>query len=100
MLRYSVTSSELPEDVTWLQADGFEGGLIGVGQQFREHGVGYVGVYSIALCIGVLMDRDGMTLDESMEYMEFNVLGSYVGPDMPVFIWDLGLLEGRVEDGD
>ena len=46
------------------------------------------------------MDIDGKTFDYSMEYMEFNVLGSYVGPDMPVFIWDLGLLEGRVEDGD
>jgi hypothetical protein len=32
------------------------------------------------------MDDDEMTLDEAIEYFEFNVEGAYVGPHTPIFL--------------
>jgi hypothetical protein len=32
------------------------------------------------------MTRDGMTADEAIEYMDFNVTGAYVGEHTPEFI--------------
>jgi hypothetical protein len=37
-------------------------------------------------CIDILMKRDDMTEEEAVEYFEFNVTGSYVGENTPVFV--------------
>ncbi len=37
-------------------------------------------------CIEIIMERDGMNELEAEEFMEFNVIGSYVGEDTPYFI--------------
>jgi hypothetical protein len=34
------------------------------------------------------MERDGMSSDEAIEYMEFNVIGAYVGELTPAFIYE------------
>jgi len=69
-------------------ADGFEDALIGYGTQFTTE----VAVYSLQTCVSILIDRDGMTSEEAMEFMSFNVLGAYVGKDTPIFI-DSDMLE-------
>ena len=33
-----------------------------------------------------LMD-DNMTLDEALEYLDFNIAGSYLGPNTPIIVW-------------
>ena len=68
------------EDI--LYADGFEDAVIGIGQRFNYE----VAIYSSEKCIDILMERDGMTRDEAVEYMDFNVLGSYMGEHTPVFM--------------
>lgn len=65
-----------------LYADGFEAALIGVGTQFTQP----LAVYDWDKCVEILMARDGMTADEAMEYMDFNVTGAYVGKGTPVFV--------------
>ena len=67
-----------------LMADGFEEALIGFGTRFNNP----VTVYNLNKCIEVLVDRDGMSQEEAVEYMDFNVLGAYVGEETPIFLGD------------
>jgi hypothetical protein len=62
--------------------DGFDEALIGVGYQFAKK----MAVYDFQMCVGILMERDGMTKDEAVEFMHYNVLGAYVGDNTPVFV--------------
>jgi len=65
-----------------LLADGFEDAFIGFGMQFTAA----VAIYDYKLCINILQTRDGMSLDDAMEYFEFNVVGAYVGAHTPIFM--------------
>lgn len=63
-------------------ADGFEEALIGYGHQFNNP----VAVYDYDKCIETLVLRDQMTPDEAIEFMDFNVIGAYMGEGTPVFL--------------
>jgi hypothetical protein len=63
-------------------ADGLDDALIGVG---RRCGQPDITVYDYDQCVGVFMGQ-GMSLDEAGEYMEFNVVGAWVGPETPMFV--------------
>lgn len=70
--------------------DGFENALIGVAEHWAPaegHGAhhNYVALYDYAKCVQILVDRDEMSEEEAVDYMEFNVTGGYVGPYTPVF---------------
>lgn len=65
-----------------LLADGFEDALIGFGYQHTK----VIAIYDYNKCVTVLMDRDSMTEEEAIDYMEYNVVGSYVGEYTPIFI--------------
>ena len=43
-------------------------------------------MYDYDLCIDVLIQRDEMSLQEAYEFMDYNVVGSYVGEQTPLFI--------------
>ena len=60
----------------------FTDALIGYGYQFNNH----VAIYSREKCIDILMERDGMDIEEAEEYFEYNVQGAYVGKKTPVFL--------------
>ena len=70
------------ESKTPLFAEGFDAALIGVGVQFSRE----VAVYDYAKCIDVLMKRHGMSEEDALDYMEFNVTGAYMGTGTPVFL--------------
>ena len=65
-----------------LFADGFEDALIGVGVIFNRS----LATYDMRKCLDILVNRDGMTEEEAVEYFEFNVTGSYVGENTPIFV--------------
>lgn len=66
-----------------LTADGFDEAIMGMSLKIgREPLV----AYDYEKCISILIDRDDMTREEAEEYMDFNVLGAYVGEGTPVFI--------------
>lgn len=83
-----MTRSELEQwaeetEESLLFADGFDDAILGLGEQYsRTSAV----VYDYAKCVKVLMDRDKMTYEEAVEYMEFNVVASYVGEKTPIFL--------------
>jgi len=66
-----------------ITADGFETAFVAVG--FRYNG-NDIAVYDYDLCIDVLIQRDEMSLQEAYEFMDYNVVGSYVGEETPLFI--------------
>ena len=61
-------------------ADGFDEAIIGY------DAVGFRVVYDYDKCSEILMKRDGGTIHDAHEYMEFNVVGAYVGDFTPIFI--------------
>ena len=67
-----------------LMADGFEEALIGFGTRFNNP----VAIYDLRKCLDILVRRDGMNQEEAEEYMDFNVLGAYVGEETPIFLGD------------
>jgi hypothetical protein len=63
-----------------LIADGYDEAIIG--QTTKE-----LVVYNVAAIIDILMKRDGMTEEEALEFFEFNIDGSYMGEQTPIFIF-------------
>ena len=71
-----------------LLADGFEAAILGVAERCSQPPLV---VYSVDKCIEILMQRDGMGEEEAQEFFSFNVLGAWVGPRTPLFLWHMEL---------
>ncbi len=69
-------------DGEMLVADGLDAAIIGISEGVCEPVV----AYSYDKCIEIFRVRDGMTEEEALEHMSFNVAGAYVGPRTPIFI--------------
>ncbi len=65
-----------------LQADGFDDAIIGL-----EPLSGKV-IYDIEKMTMVLID-EGLTHEDAIEYLDFNVLNAYVGENTPLYIHTL-----------
>lgn len=65
-----------------LFADGFDKAFIGVGTQFNTD----IAVYGRKEVLKILVNEHGMTLEEAIEYFEFNIQGAWVGPETPMFL--------------
>lgn len=76
--------AELGEDV--LLMDGFDDAIIGYSQRINDP---ILAVYSWDLMVKVLMERDGMSDEEAMEYIDFNCLGAWVGEQTPIIVLPL-----------
>ena len=70
---------ELYPDLELLQADGFDGAIIGI-----EPLSGKV-IYDIDKMVEVL-NEEGLSVEEAIEYLDFNVLNTYVGEQTPIYI--------------
>ncbi len=68
-----------PDD-NFLQADGYDGAIIGVNNEKL--------VYSISKCIEILITRDGMSDEEAIEYFYFNSESAFVGNQTPIWVDD------------
>jgi len=79
----------------YLKADGFDDAVIGAACVWRDQTREDVLVYSVEKMI-VILEAGGMTEEEAIEYISFNVEGAYVGPKTPVFMWDA--LVGEIND--
>ena len=74
------------EDGAPLFADGFDGAILGICP------VSFRVVYSRNKCIDILVDSDGMTVEEAIDYLEYNTFNTYVGEYTPIFIEDFNWL--------
>ena len=79
-----------------LYADGFDKAIIGFAEEWIE--VPRV-IYSKAKMQDILIEQ-GMSVEEALEYLEFNVWGAYVGEGTPIYANDLsGTTRQEVEYG-
>ena len=79
----SVTREDVVDelgDEELLFCDHLDDALIGVARSFGVDAP----LYDYDRCVQIL-SRDGMTVEEAEEWMEFNVLGACVGDNNPVF---------------
>lgn len=65
-----------------LKADGFDEAILGVAVRFTGDPVV---AYDYRACVDILIAR-GATRLEAEEYMDFNVVGAWHGPETPVFV--------------
>lgn len=68
------------------KADGLEDAILGTASRAN---MPEVLVYSYNKCVKILMERDGVTHEEATEWLEYNVIGSWVGETTPIFVQEL-----------
>ena len=44
-------------------------------------------VYSGEEIVSILINRDGMTHDEAVEFVDYNIESAYTGKDTPLLLW-------------
>lgn len=66
-----------------LLADGFDDAIIGIGERAGQP---TIAVYDFDRCVAILCERDNMSIDESTDYMYYNVVGSWMGDETPIFV--------------
>ena len=67
---------------TVLLADGFDEPFIGMTEVF---GRPPIATYDRDKCLEILIQRDGMPLDDAIDFFNYNVTGSWVGEETPAF---------------
>ena len=70
------------EDVPMLKADGLDKAIIGVGSRCGQNDIL---VYDYEKCCEIFMEREGWTYEEAVEWMDFNVVGAWLGEGTPMF---------------
>jgi hypothetical protein len=65
----------------------FSAAFIGFGRRLDK----VVAVYSYEKCIEVLVEQSGLSEEEAEEYMEYNVVGAYVGDQTPIFMIEVNI---------
>lgn len=68
--------------------DGFDNAIIGTASIWNGNERVDVLVYDIYRMVEQLTIGDGMSQDEALEYIDFNIEGTYIGKDTPVIVWD------------
>lgn len=65
-------------------ADGFDSAVIGL--TYDANAGHWRVIYDCEMCITLLMQRDGMSFEEAVEFFDYNVTGGAVGPQSPLFM--------------
>jgi len=73
---------EAYNDELILKADGFDKAVIGIDSKSMRL------IYSVKLCIQILMEDEEMTEEDAMEHFSYNVEGGYVGEQTPIWCQD------------
>ena len=66
-----------------LKWDGFDSAVMGVGERNNTDSMI---VYDYSKMVNVLMTRDGMTYGEAEEYIDFNIVGAWIGDTTPIIV--------------
>jgi hypothetical protein len=65
--------------------DGFDDAIIGVG---RRCGQPDVAVYDYQKLVAILVESDGMDDEEASEYVDYNIVGAWVGDTTPIILFE------------
>jgi hypothetical protein len=67
-------------DTEILKADGFDDAVIGIEERSGRL------VYDVKLMISILICDEEMSEEDAIEYLDYNVIGAYVGEQTPIYI--------------
>lgn len=73
-------------DERLVKANGLEDAIIGVGSRMNMPDVL---IYSYNKCVKIFMEREGWTHEEAIEWMDYNVVGAWVGETTPIFVHEI-----------
>lgn len=80
----------MSSDQTPLKFDGFDDALLGLTSRPGQPGLL---AYSYDKMVQVLVDRDGMSREDAVEYLDFNTVCAWMGPGTPVIVYDMSMEE-------
>jgi len=66
-----------------LLCDGFDEAIIDMAERIN---LSHVVAYDVDKMLEIMVERDGMTYEEPMEYFDYNILGAWMGEYTPVYI--------------
>ena len=66
-----------------LKVDGYDDCIVGVCHRFGQK---TIIIYDTKMILRKLINNDGMTIDEALEYFEYNILGAWHGDSTPCFL--------------
>ena len=66
-----------------LKWDGFDRAIIGVGERNNTDSMI---VYDYDKMIKILVARDDMSYEEAQEYIDFNIVGAWIGDTTPIIV--------------
>ena len=69
-----------------LKADGFDEAIMGMASIWRDGSKVDVLVYD-GNKMATMLRKDGMVYQDAVDFIEFNVEGSYVGVETPIVMW-------------
>jgi hypothetical protein len=72
--------------MAYLKADGFDDAILGI--DCNQERI----IYDISVMIEILV-KDGLTQEDALEYLNYNVLSAYVGDNTPIYIYKMGINE-------
>jgi|21_taG_2_1085346.scaffolds.fasta_scaffold00366_24 hypothetical protein len=78
--------------ITW---DRFDDAIIGTGSRCNSPDVF---IYSFNKMVKILVDEDDMTPEEAIDFIEYNVIGYWVGETTPIILRQLGYYEQDILD--
>ena len=76
----------MEDEEKMVKAEGLEDAILGTGGRIN---MDEVLIYSYDKCVQIFMDRDKMTYEEAVEWMDFNVVGAWWGPKTPIFMHEI-----------
>ncbi len=68
-----------------LKANGYDGAIVG---SITEESGQVRLVYSRRIICRILLLRDGMIREEAEEFIDYNIVGAYMGPGTPLYLDD------------
>jgi hypothetical protein len=66
-----------------LLCDGFDEAIIGMAERIN---LGPIVAYDVDKMLEIMVERDGMSYEDAMEYFDYNILGAWMGENTPVYI--------------
>lgn len=64
--------------------DGFNDAIIGLAERIN---LGPVVAYDVDKMLDIMVERDGMTYEDAVEYFDYNILGAWMGENTPVYVF-------------
>jgi hypothetical protein len=72
-----------------LMIDDMDAALIGVCMTWHGNMLVERAIYSGEIMVEMLVETSDMTEEEAIEYIDFNIIGAYVGETTPIIMWPI-----------